>query len=95
MTPVETLTIDGIEITIAPPVRTADQIAIPDYNIVTSLSLPEGVEVSFYRSLMEFCLTTARPGAGRRWRRFRTLQEARDAAIKYVVNRAKEAQKAA
>lgn len=90
----ETLTIDGIEITIAPPARTADQIEIPGYNVVTSPSLPEGVEVAFYRSLVEFCLTTTRPGAGRRHRRFRTLQEARDAAIKYVVNRVKEAQKA-
>lgn len=90
----ETLTIDGIEITISPPARTADQIEMPGYSIVTSPSLPEGVEVSFYRSLVEWNVSTFRPGKGRRHRRFRSLQEAREAAIKYVVNRAKEAQKA-
>lgn len=94
MTTAETLTIDGIEITIAPPVRTADQIEIPDYNVVTSPSLPEGVEVSFYRSLVEWNLSTFRPDKGRRHRRCGSLQEAREAAIKYVVSRAKEAQKA-
>ena len=87
----ETLTIDGIEITIARPVRTADQIELPGYTIVTSPSLPEGITVAFYPTLTRHCLVTFRPGKGRKHRTFRTLQEAREAAIKYVVNRAKEA----
>lgn len=90
----ETLTIDGIEITIAPPARAADQIEIPGYNVVTSPSLPEGVEVAFYRTLVKWTLSTFRPGKGRRHREHLSLQDARQAAIKYVVNRAKEAQKA-
>lgn len=91
MTPVETLTIDGIEITIAPPDLTADQIEMPDYYLVTSLSLPGGYTAAFYRSLTDWNLSTFRPGKSRRHRRFRSLQEAREAAIKYVVNRVKEA----
>lgn len=90
----ETLTIDGIEITIAPPARTAGKLELPGYTLVTSPSLPDGVTVAFYPSLTRHCLVTFRPGKGRKHRTFRTIQEAREAAVKYVVNRAKEARKA-
>lgn len=84
-------TIDGIEITVGHPAVAPGQIEMRDYYVVTSPSLPDGITVAFYRTLIEWCMATNRPGVGSRIRRFRTSQEARNAAVKYVVNRAKEA----
>lgn len=92
----ETLSIDGIEITIAAPQRTSDQqVWLRDYYAVTSPALPPGVSVAVFQRLRGWTLTTGRPGRGWRNRRLGTFQEARDAAVRYVVNRAKEAKKQA
>lgn len=90
MSQAETIIEDGIEIAIARPASVTGQVQVPDYYVLTSPSLPEGITVAFYRTLVEWCMATHRPDGQWRHRRFKVLDDARQAAIKYVVNQVKK-----